>query len=329
MNQINLIVSKTDPTAFSTIQGAIDSIPPNNTTPITLSIRPGIYKEKLTINRPYLTLIGEDPATTVLTYQDYAKMPMPDGSKCGTFRSYSCFIDANDITLKNLTLENSSGSGRIAGQALALYADGDRILLENCRLLGHQDTLFTGPLPPSAIQQNGFIGPKEHADRINGRHCYKNCTIYGDVDFIFGSATAYFEHCTIHSLEDSGRSDSKYGGNRGYITAASTPEGQPYGYVFFQCHFTSDCPPHSVYLGRPWRNYTKTVLLECNLEEHIKEEGWHDWNKEEAHTQTFYAEYRSFGPGAAPEKRVPWSHQLSESEAALYTKEKVLDGWNI
>ncbi len=322
---MNIIVSKDNSGNFSTIQEAIHSIPLNNTTPITIQIKPGRYQEKLTIDRPYLTLIGEDPFSTILTFQDHAKMLMPDGSRYGTFRSYTCFLDTHDITIQNLTFENSSGSGRIAGQALALYVDGDRIFFENCRFLGHQDTLFTGPLPPSAIQKNGFLGPKEHAERINGRHYYKSCTICGDVDFIFGSATAYFEHCEIYSFIDPDPS----GNNRGYITAASTPEGQTYGYVFFQCHFTSNCPPHSVYLGRPWRNYAKTVLLECRLEEHIKEEGWHDWDKAEAHTQTFYAEYHSSGPGAAPEKRVSWSHQLTEAQAALYTKEKVLGDWTI
>lgn len=322
---MNLIVAKDQSGDFSTIQEAVYSISPDNTTPVTIQIKPGRYEEKLMIDRPYITLIGEDSSSTILTFQDHAKMLMPDGSKYGTFRSYTCFINTHDITVKNLTIENSSGSGRVVGQALALYADGDRLFFEQCCFLGHQDTLFTGPLPPSAIEKNGFAGPKENDDRINGRHYYKNCTIYGDVDFIFGSATAYFEHCTIYSLADMDKS----GKNRGYITAASTPKGQKYGYVFFQCHFTSNCPPHSVYLGRPWRNYAKTVFLECTLEEHIQEEGWHDWDKKEAHSQTFYAEYQSLGAGAAPEKRAVWSYQLDKIQAAFYTKENVLGDWNI
>ena len=322
---MNLIVAKDQSGDFSTIQEAVYSISPDNTTPVTIQIKPGRYEEKLMIDRPYIILIGEDSSSTILTFQDHAKMLMPDGSKYGTFRSYTCFINTHENTDKNLTIENSSGSGRVVGQALALYADGDRLFFEQCCFLGHQDTLFTGPLPPSAIEKNGFAGPKENDDRINGRHYYKNCTIYGDVDFIFGSATAYFEHCTIYSLADMDKS----GKNRGYITAASTPKGQKYGYVFFQCHFTSNCPPHSVYLGRPWRNYAKTVFLECTLEEHIQEEGWHDWDKKEAHSQTFYAEYQSLGAGAAPEKRAVWSYQLDKTQAAFYTKENVLGNWNI
>jgi len=320
-----ITVAKDHSGQFTTIQEAVNSIPSDNTTPVTIRIKPGRYEEKLTIRCPYLTLLGEDAASTILTYQDHATMLMEDGTKCGTFRSYSCFIDTHDFTARNLTFENSSGSGRIVGQALALYVDGDRILFENCHFLGHQDTLFTGPLPPTVIQKNGFVGPKEFDERINGRHYYKNCKIDGTVDFIFGSATAYFEHCELFSLSN----PDKNGENYGYVTAASTPEGQEYGYVFYQCHFTGNCPPHSVYLGRPWRNFAKTVLLECVLEEHIKEEGWHDWNKEEAHSQTFYAEYQSAGAGAAPQKRVFWSHQLTEEQAANFTKEKVLGDWKI
>lgn len=321
----DIIVAKDHSGDFLTVQEAVNSIAPDNTVPVTIFMKSGRYEEKLTIDRPFITLVGEDSASTVLTFHDYANMIMEDGSKRGTFRSYSCFIDTHDFTARNLTFENPSGLGRIVGQALALYVDGDRILFDGCRFLGHQDTLFTGPLPPTVVHKNGFVGPKEFAPRINGRHYYRDCMICGDVDFIFGSATAYFEHCELVSLANI----DKEGENHGYVTAASTPEGQEYGYVFYQCHFTGDCPPRSVYLGRPWRNYAKTVLLECTLEEHIKEEGWHDWKKEEAHSQTFYAEYKSTGAGAAPEKRVFWSHQLDEVQAALYSKDRVLGDWEV
>ena len=190
---------------------------------------------------------------------------------------------------------------------------------ENCRFLGRQDTLFTAPLPPSVIEWGGFRGPRENAPRDNGTHYSKNCYIEGDVDFIFGGATAYFEECEIRSL-------TRNSDPEGYITAASTPEGRPYGYVFDKCRFTSDCAPETVYLGRPWRSFAKTVILNSELGAHIKKEGWHDWNKEEAHTLTYYAEYHNFGPGASPETRVSWSHQLTEEEAEKYTKEQVLNG---
>lgn len=150
----------------------------------------------------------------MISFGDYGYEIMPDGIKRGTFRSYTFFVHAADVTLRNLTIENTAGDSKTHGQAIALYAECDRFIAESCRILGHQDTLFTGPLPPEEYEPGGFRGPTESAPRINGRQYYHNCYICGDIDFIFGSATAYFEGCTIASL------------GPGYVTAASTPEGQ-------------------------------------------------------------------------------------------------------
>lgn len=284
---------------------------------VEIQIGAGMYKEKLDLERNNVTLLGEDAENTVLTFDDYGLFMMPDGIKRGTFRSYTIFVHGDNFAAKNLTFANTAGFGPKVGQAVAVYADGARMTFENCRFLGRQDTLFTAPLPPTVIEWGGFRGPRENAPRDNGIHYYKNCYIEGDVDFIFGGATAYFEECQIHSLTRNSDPD-------GYITAASTPEGQPYGYVFDHCRFTSDCAPETVYLGRPWRNFAKTVILHSELGAHIKKEGWHDWNKEEAKEQAYYAEYENYGPGASPETRVSWSHQLTKEEASAYTKENIL-----
>jgi len=284
---------------------------------VEIHIAAGTYKEKLDLERDNVTLIGEDAKNTILTYDDYALFIMPDGIKRGTFRSYTIFVHGNHFTAKNLTFANTAGYGAKIGQAVAMYADGDCMTFENCRFLGRQDTLFTAPLPPTVVEWGGFRGPRENAPRDNGTHYYKNCYIEGDVDFIYGGATAYFEECEIRSL-------ARGNDPEGYITAASTPEGRPYGYIFDRCRFTSDCAPETVYLGRPWRSFAKTVIMNSWLGDHIKKEGWHDWGKEEAHTQTFYAEYNNSGPGASPDTRVSWSHQLTEAEASLYTKENIL-----
>jgi pectinesterase len=272
---------------------------------------------------------------------------MPDGKKRGTFRSYSVFIDAHDVTLRNLTVENASGASVTHGQAIALYADGDRIFVDSCRLLGHQDTLFTGPLPPKELQPDGFIGPKQFAPRINGRQYYKNCYICGDVDFIFGSATAFFEGCTIESLQrisSSSADTSPKNPIQGYVTAASTPKGQEYGYVFSHCRLISrDCPAASVYLGRPWRDYARTVFLHCALGEHIHPAGFHDWNKENARANVLYAEYENYpapesgenascldGNCRAFPNRADFVCTLDAVEAAHFSRDKVLggdDGW--
>lgn len=324
------------PNDFKTIAEAIKSVPVNNTEMATIFIRKGTYHEKLIIDRPFITLEGEDLDETIITYDDYALMIMEDGTKRGTFRTPTVFINTHDITSKNITFRNEAGFGCKVGQALALYVDGDHIIFDHCKLLGSQDTLFTAPLPPTPKEPGGFTGPKEFAPRINGRHYYHDCYIRGDVDFIFGSGTAYFQDCEIFSQKNDDlppASDISEQKTYGYVTAASTPKDQEYGYVFEHCRLTSDCPKKSVYLGRPWRNYAKTIFLNCELGEHIKDEGWHDWNKEDAHNTILYAEYNSYGPGAkaiSEGKRAPFSKQLTKQEALVYTKENVLqgtDGW--
>ncbi|MCM1046894.1 MAG: pectinesterase family protein [Clostridiales bacterium] len=349
------------PNCYPSITEALNSIPEDNNEPVTICIAPGTYREKITINKPFVTLkgVGKSNEDTVITYSDYANKDMDDGMKMGTFRSYSVFIDAHDVTFQNLTIENASGDSVTHGQALALYADGDRIIVDSCRLIGHQDTLFTGPLPPKEVQKNGFIGPKQYAPRINGRHYYKNCYICGDVDFIFGSATAYFESCTIESLkrfddeaEQNGEDVSKKVETetkiQGYVTAASTPEGQEYGYVFSKCDIISkDCKENTVYLGRPWREYAKTVFMDCSFGKHIRPELFHDWNKENARKTVFYAVYNCMyeveGESAIAVDsslmsdesvlfpcKADFVQELNKEQTAAFTKERVLcgeDGW--
>ncbi|MDD5935382.1 MAG: pectinesterase family protein [Clostridiales bacterium] len=324
------------PNDFPTIAEAIKSVPVDNTEYITIFIRKGTYREKLVVDRPFICFLGEDANETIITYDDYALMMMEDGVKRGTFRTPTVFINTHDFIARNLTFQNSAGFGNKVGQALALYVDGDRIVFDDCKMLGSQDTLFTAPLPPTPHEPGGFTGPKEFAPRVNGRHYYHKCYIRGDVDFIFGSATAYFDNCEIFSQKNDDLPPAKHLEDQkiyGYVTAASTPKDQEYGYVFSNCQLTSDCPRKSVYLGRPWRNYAKTVFLNCELGDHIRDEGWCDWNKPEAHETILYAEYHNTGAGAdgvARQKRASFSRQLTDEEALNYTKERVLrgkDGW--
>lgn len=318
---------------FSTIQKAINSVPKDNSQWVTLQLAPGIYREKLVLDRPFLRLQGAGAKSTQIVFGDYGLKPWSDGFKCGTFRSYSVFIDSHDISVSGIGFVNDAGFGKDVGQALALYADGDRLTFDGCHFLGSQDTLFTGPLPPKEIEPGGFRGPKQFAPRVNGRHYYKNCYIRGDIDFIFGSATAFFENCEIFAQKtdmDCAASSIENQKIYSYITAPSTPEGQTYGYVFQNCRLTSDCPPASVYLGRPWRDYAKAVFLSCDLGKHIHPAGFHDWNKPQAHETCFFAEYKNFGEGASPETRSDFVTQLTDNEACLFSKQNVLcgeDGW--
>ena len=254
-------------------------------------VKKGIYKEKLIIPS-WLTNIeicGEDAEQTVITWDDHANIRTQERPKgMGTFRTYTLKIEGSDITLKNITIENNSAR---LGQAVALHTEGDRLVFVNCRFLGHQDTVYTG------------VG--------GSRQLFRNCYIEGTTDFIFGPGTAWFEDCEIRSKANS------------YITAASTPKDQPYGYVFNRCRLTADEAIDKVYLGRPWRDYGYTLFMNCDLGSHIRPEGWHHWQKNREQTAR-YLECGNTGTGADTTGRVGGSRQLDKKEAKKITMEEVL-----
>ena len=318
-----MIVAQDGTGQFTTIQEAIDSISKDNTSRVAIYIKGGVYKEKLDINKPFVSLIGTHRDQVKLTFDDYAKKRLDNGEKMGTFGSYSCIVTGDAFFAKNITFENSAGKGSVVGQAVAMYVDADQAEFHDCSFLASQDTLFTAPLPPKPIEGDKFGGPREGLEKRSCRSYFKNCYLEGDVDFIFGSATTVFDNCEIHSL------DLNQDVN-GYITAASTPLGQEYGYVFFNCTLSSRAAAQTVYLGRPWRDYAKTVFIDCWMGGHIKEEGWHNWDKPHAEQTLFYAEYNSRGPGGRLGRRVPWAKVLTEEQVAGYTLENIfgsLKGW--
>lgn len=295
--QTDLYVAADGSAKYKSVQEAIMAVPagsPDN--PVIIHIKPGVYKELIYIQheKRFFHLVGEDAEKTVLTYDLNANLIGKDNKPIGTFRTPSTQIDADDFTAENLTFENSAGP---VGQALALRVDGDRVVFRNCRFLGWQDTVLLN----------------------RGRQYFENCYITGHVDFIFGASCAFFEHCRIHCLRD------------GYITAASTPDNQPFGFVFSHCKITGESPTVKTYLGRPWRAYSAVTFLDTEMSEVVRPEGWHNWNFPEREKTARYGEYGSTGTGANLKARVAWSHQLSKAEAKRITMEKVLggfDGWN-
>lgn len=201
-----MIVAKDGSGDFEKVQDAIDAVPKDNNETVRIYIKNGVYKEKLHIEKPYISLMGEEYGQTVLTYDDCAKKELRPNEQCGTFRSYSTFIGAHDFRAENITFQNTAGPGDVAGQALAVYADGDRLHFKNCRFLGCQDTVFTGPLPADPEISDAFKGPRGDAPKLNGRQYYEKCYIQGDVDFLFGSATAIFYQCEIFAITGTNRS---------------------------------------------------------------------------------------------------------------------------
>lgn len=279
---------------YSSIQDAVDASRAFPLERIIIFIKSGIYKEKLVIpswNKD-ISLIGEDAEKSIITWDDHSGK-----GDINTFTSYTMLVRGNDFHAENLTIQNTAG--RTAGQAVALHVEGDRCSFVNCRIIGNQDTLYAGV--------------------DNSRQYYKNCVIEGTTDFIFGPATALFESCRIVCKKNS------------YITAASTTPQQEFGFVFRDCIIEVTDQAERVYLGRPWRKHAKTVFINTEMDAKIRPEGWHNWNKPEAEKTSFYAEYNSFGPGGAMEKRIKWAHVLTEEEVEKYTIENILGGnnsWN-
>jgi len=303
----DVIVAADGTGQYASLQEAI-SAAPMKTDPATprwvIFVKAGTYRERVYVQRERgnIHVLGEDREKTVVVYNQHANLPGPDGKIIGTFRTPTVQIDGDGMVWENLTLANDAGQpgprpeGPAVAQALALRADGDRLEFRHCRFLGWQDTILVN----------------------RGRHYFVDCYIEGHVDFIFGAATAYFDRCHIHVLRD------------GYITAASTPKDQPYGYVFADCKITG-VDGVMTYLGRPWRDFARTVFLRTEMSSAVRPEGWHNWNKPQAEQTTFYAEFGSTGPGANDAARVKWAKSLTAGEAAALTPAKVLggtDGWS-
>ena len=164
---------------FKTVQSAFDAVPTGNKDTITIFIKKGFYKEKLVLDtrRNFVKLIGENSTETILSYDNHTGKILPNGDTINTWTSASFFIYADDFTAENITFQNNAGFTK--GQAVAVFAYGDKLLFENCRFIGFQDVLF--------------------ASGSGARQYYRNCYIEGTTDFIFGPATALFENCVIYS----------------------------------------------------------------------------------------------------------------------------------
>lgn len=295
-NPDTLVVSRDGTGEFRTIDEAIEVCRAFMDYTKVIYVKKGVYKEKLIIPSwlTNITICGEDRDNTIITWDDHANIKMPvggldseaavKGKPMGTFRTYTLKVQGSYITLKDITIENNAAK---LGQAVALHTEGDHILVQNCRLLGNQDTVYTG---------------------VGGtRVAFYDCYIEGTTDFIFGPSIAWFQNCEIHSKANS------------YITAASTPAGQKYGYVFYKCRLTADKDVDKVYLGRPWRPFAATIFMDCELGKHIRPEGWHNWNNTKNEETARYAEYGNKGEGASTKNRVKWSKQLTKKEAAKVT----------
>ncbi len=297
------VVSADGSGTHATVQAAVAAAPDDATKPFTILIKRRKYAGQILVpkSKRHVRFVGEEVTNTVLSYG--LNVYETNATTDLRFKGTGVVVQGDDFRAENVTFENTSGDH---GQALALRVDGDRAVFNNCRMLGWQDTLMVN----------------------HGRQYFTNCHIEGRVDFIYGSATAVFDRCEIHSK------------NGGHVTAASTPKDQPFGFVFMNCRLTGDpkpwispagiaantnSPPKAD-LGRPWRPYASVTYLNCDMGSHIKPEGWNNWRNPTNELTARFGEYNSTGRGATPKARVKWAKQLTDEEANAFTLEKILGG---
>ena len=318
-----IIISQDGSGDFTSIQAAIDSVPGGGRAPEILLIRPGVYAERVVVNKDNLRLVGQSREGTVITHSACALDPFPDGSPRGTFLSFTMLVTGDNVSVENLTVRNDAGDGHDVGQAVAVYAAGDRGAFRRCSLIAHQDTLFCGPLMPKVERD---IAPRESramcvdsvgdCPETRARQYFEDCLIRGDIDFIFGPYRCWFERCTL-VMNASG----------GWYTAANTPRSQPWGLVFHRCRLTGECAPGEGKLGRPWRAWARTLFLACEMDACVSPEGFEDWDEGRPVTGRC-GEWGTTGARADLATRHPAQSILDDEEAAAVTLAEVLSGWD-
>lgn len=291
---------------FHTVQAALDSIPANNSERIVIFIEPGTYTEKLTINRPYVSLVGAGMEETTIVYGDYAGTAVTQGKPGhtgNTFLSQTVAVTADYFTASNLTIENSAGPRSEVAQAVAVSLKSDMAVFESVKLVGYQDTLYNG-LNPSG----------------KGRHYFRNSIIQGDVDFIFGEAPAVvMDNVKLVLVSHTG------GG--GHITAGAQRYTTDKGYIFLNSQIVDDDSAQGIYdLGRAWKDYARVSFINTLIDsKNFLDAGWAT-SCAGSCKESFFSEYNSYGPGANPSAR-QISTQLTGAEASV-TIPQIFDGWD-
>jgi pectinesterase len=290
---VHLSVAQDGSAQYTRIQDALAAVPASNTTPCIIDIKPGTYAmasiaDQFKIASPYITHngLGASPSDVILT-GNYLASASPNDK----FAHATTVVTADNFTAKNLTFANTSGDN--TGQALAMYAKADKLSFLNCRFLGWQDTLRT-----------------EY-----GRQYFQNCYVEGDVDFIYGHASAFFDNSTLYLKSN------------GYVTASALlePAGdyRAKGFVFSHCTITG--PSANLgYLGRPWTAGGLAVYDSCKIGPVISSAGWSG-----SLAGSFFAEYHSMdlsGNLLNVSSRATGSFQLSAAQALDYSLTNWLSG---
>lgn len=264
----------------------------------TIELPEGTFRIKCKISTSHLTIRGAGMDKTTIIWDDYANKIAEDGKEFNTFRTWTCAVVSDHVTMEDLCIANDAGHPETKGQEVALTVYGDDFHMNRCRLVSTQDTLFLGPLPDDLIERyDGFLTD----DLRQNKYCrqyFNDCLIEGTVDFIFGCGEALFENCEIRSVFDAR--------DVGYAAAPAHPLRQTEGFRFRNCRFTSEdsVTPDSIYLARPWRDYGLSAFENCTYGPHISQLGFDKWNDTDRDkTARFYETPEISG-------RVPWTKKL-------------------
>ncbi|KAM7483948.1 hypothetical protein LguiB_008531 [Lonicera macranthoides] len=274
----NVVVAADGSGDYMTVTEAVEAAPNKSSTRYVISIKAGVYRENVEVpkKKTNIMFMGEGRANTIIT----GSRNVADGST--TFHSATVAAVGQGFLARDITFQNTAGPSK--HQAVALRVGADLSAFYQCDVLGYQDTLYV------------------HSNR----QYYINCLVAGTVDFIFGNAAAVLQDCDIHAR----RPDSN---QRNMVTAQGrTDPNQNTGIIIQKSRIgaTSDLRPvqssFPTYLGRPWKEYSRTVIMQSIISDVIQPAGWFEWNGNFALDTLFYGEYQNSGPGAGTSARVSW-----------------------
>ncbi|CAJ1937851.1 unnamed protein product [Sphenostylis stenocarpa] len=294
---------------YKTIQEAVNASPDNGegTKRFVILIKEGVYKEtvRVPLAKRNVVFLGDGVGKTVITGDANVGQPAMT-----TYNSATVAVLGDGFMAKDLTIENTAGPD--AHQAVAFRSDSDLSVIENCEFLGNQDTLYAHSL----------------------RQFYKSCRIEGNVDFIFGNAASVFQDCLI--LVRPRQLNPEKGENNAITAHGRTDPSQPTGFVFQNCVingtedymalYHSNPKVHKNYLGRPWKEYSRTVFINSELEVLLTPQGWMPWSGDVGLKTLYYGEFGNQGPGSGLSQRVPWSSKIPEEHVISYTVQNFIQG---
>ncbi|XP_065873839.1 probable pectinesterase/pectinesterase inhibitor 51 isoform X1 [Euphorbia lathyris] len=293
---------------YKTVQEAVNAAP-NNTmdSKFVIHIKEGVYDEivRILFEKKNVVFLGDGIGKSVITGSLSAAQP-----GVTTFESATVGVLGDGFMASGLTIQNTAGAP--THQAVAFRSDSDLSLVENCEFIGNQDTLYAHSL----------------------RQYYKSCRIQGNVDFIFGNSAAIFDDCEI--LVSPRLEKPEHGENNAVTAHGRTDPAQSTGFVFQNCLingtekymelYHSNPSVHKNYLGRPWKQYSRVVFINCEFEALIAAEGWMPWSGDFALNTLYYGEFENKGPGSNLSQRVAWSSKIPKDHVHTYSVQNFIQG---